>query len=734
MAQRSILKGDESVAVKLCSEVDFGHRAVVLLGQKTYHRQYLKQGQVIMTYCINPDCQNPANSDHAELCNSCGAQLLLKNRYRAIAPLGKGKLGKTFLAVDEDQPSHPPCVIKQFIDSDTKPNKNGAFQIYAEQLAEIGKHPQIPSLLASFEQEGKQYIIQEYIEGQNLEQELTEAGTFNESQIRQLLYDLLPAIDFVHSFNLIHRDIKPENIIRSQQTNRLVLVDFGTAETYNRFRQIQPGTVSGSAEYAAPEQTKGKAVIASDFYSLGLTCLHLLTGLSAFDLFDPKSETWVWRDYLKTPVSFQLGQILDKMVQRDWKLRYNRAETILKDLRKVSLPSLPVTQNTRLVTAISGATVALLSLLVTTRLPSPVPRTTITTEPVPYSVLEYQNQPPKYHSVKPDYSADNLPPMRTLATTSGPVWSVAVSPDGKTVASGSWDGTIQLWHVSIDNARIPIQTLAGHTGAVWSVAISSDGKFLASGSADQTVKIWDLQTGELLKTLKGHDAGVFSVAFSPDNSLVASGSFDKTIKLWNIDQNKSELYPKYFKGYSHNYAKGYTHRNYQSYSQGYLQQTLVGHTQEVQSVAFSPDGQTLASGSTDGTVKLWNVNTGKAFRTLSGHTDSVWSIAIAPDGKTLASGSWDRTVKLWDLETGALRRTLSGHSKQVYSVAFSPDGRTLASGDLNGTIKLWSTRSGCQKGTLKGHTDSVEISFSADGKTIISGGFDDTIKVWRLAP
>ncbi|WP_354636087.1 serine/threonine-protein kinase [Planktothricoides raciborskii] len=702
-----------------------------------------------MTYCINPDCQNPANSDHAELCQSCGSKLLLKNRYRAIAPLGKSKLGNTFLAIDQDQPSHPPCVIKQFIDSDAKPNKTGAFQIYAEQLAEIGKHPQIPSLLASFEQEGSQYIIQEYIEGQNLEQELTEAGTFNESQIRKLLYDLLPAIDFVHSFNLIHRDIKPENIIRSHQTNQLILVDFGTAETYNRFRQINPGTVTGSAEYAAPEQTKGKAVIASDFYSLGLTCLHLLTGLSAFDLFDPKSETWVWRDYLKTPVSLQLGQILDKMVQRDWKLRYNRAETILKDLRKVSLPSLPVTQNTRLVTAIGGATVALLSLLVTTRLPSPVPRTTITTEPVPYSVLEYHNQPPKDHSVKPYYSSDNLPPMRTLATTSGPVWSVAVSPNGKTIASGSWDGTIQLWHVSIDNARIPIQTLAGHTGAVWSVAISSDGKLLASGSADQTVKIWDLRTGELLKTLKGHDAGVFSVAFSPDNSLVASGSFDKTIKLWNIDQNKSEHYPESFKGYAHEYAKGYAHGSsqqysqqyyekysseYPEYSQGYLQQTLVGHTQEVQSVKFSPDGQTLASGSTDGTVKLWNVNTGKAFRTLSGHTDSVWSIAIAPDGKTLASGSWDRTVKLWNLETGELRRTLHGHAKQVYSVAFSPDGRTLASGDLNGTIKLWSTRNGCQKGTLKGHTDSVEIGFSADGTTMISGGFDDTIKMWRLDP
>jgi serine/threonine protein kinase len=237
-------------------------------------------------------------------------------------------MGSTFLAIDEDQPSQPPCTIKQFIDHDGDRNQDGSFHFLAEQLAEIGKHPQIPSLLASFEQEGCQYIVQEYIEGQNLEQELAEAGTFNEAQIRKLLDEILPVIDFVHSYNIIHRDIKPENIIRSQETNQLVLVDFGTAGIHTRFNHIKPGSITGSPEYAAPEQTKGKAVIASDFYSLGLTCLHLLTGLSAFDLFDIKSEVWVWRDYLKNPVSPQLGQILNKLVERDWKLRYNRVDRI----------------------------------------------------------------------------------------------------------------------------------------------------------------------------------------------------------------------------------------------------------------------------------------------------------------------------------------------------------------------------------------------------------------------
>lgn len=688
-----------------------------------------------MTYCINPDCQNPANAHQAEFCHSCGSKLLLKNRYRAIEPLAKGKLGGTFLAIDEDQPAQPPCVVKQFIDPDGDLNHSGSFQIYAEQLGEIGQHPQIPALLASFEQDGSQYIVQEYIEGLTLAQELGESGTFNESQIRKLFYELLPVIDFVHSFNIIHRDIKPENIIRSQKTNQLVLVDFGTAGIQARFNKIKPHEINGSAEYAAPEQTKGKAVLASDFYSFGLTCLHLLTGLSPFDLYDVESEVWAWRDYLKNPVSPQLGQVLDKLIQRDWKQRYNRTEAIFKDLKKVVLPKFALYEKTRLATAIGGATVALLSFVITSRVPSPAPQTGLKSLEVESPHTELQYQQPKLDRIKPYSSSSNMAPMRTLASTSGPVWSVAVSPDGKTIASGSWDGTIQLWKVSIDNARIPIQTLAGHSGAVWAVAMSSDGKLLASGSADRTIKIWNLQTGELLNTLKGHSAGVFSIAFSPDNSLLASGSFDKTIKLWNIDRGQSQKYRVYAHGHSRGYAHGYSYEYSHGYSQtSYPTRTLFGHTQEVQSVAFSPDGQTLASGSTDGTVKLWNVNTGKAYRTLSDHTDSVWSVAISPDGQTLASGSWDRTVKIWNLNTGEVKRTLRGHSKQVHSIAFSPDGRTIASGDLGGTIKLWSARSGCQKGTLKGHSDSVEISFPADGQTMISGSFDDTIKLWRLSP
>ena len=323
-----------------------------------------------MSYCLNPTCQNPQNQSDAELCQSCGSKLLLTNeqspsasRYRTIKPIAQGGFGRTFLAVDETKPPiFSQCVIKQSLPQNTAAEKSAQlFHQEAAQLETLGKHPQIPELIAHFEQEDRQYLVQEFIDGKNLAQELEQKGAFTETQIRQILNDLLPVLHFVHKSKVIHRDIKPANIIRRRLSpaplpalensyqpspfqKDIVLVDFGAAKKVTATGLPQTGTIIGSAAYTAPEQLMGKAVFASDIYSLGVTCIHLLTHIPPFDLFDSTEDSWAWRNYLKSAVSDDFGRILDTMLQSATNRRYNSASAVIRQLnpKPVYLEGAPV--------------------------------------------------------------------------------------------------------------------------------------------------------------------------------------------------------------------------------------------------------------------------------------------------------------------------------------------------------------------------------------------------------
>jgi len=201
----------------------------------------------------------------------------------------------------------------------------------AKHLAALGKHPQIPELFAYFDIEGQPYLVQQFIDGEDLQQELATAGTFNQAKIRELLLSLLPVLDFLHhqSPPVIHRDIKPANIIRRRSDGKLILVDFGAAKQATQTMLAKTGTVIGSPEYVAPEQARGKPAFASDLYSLGVTCIYLLTQVSPFELFDVSQDAWVWRDYLvDNPVDEWLGKVLDKMIANALGQRYQSAPAV----------------------------------------------------------------------------------------------------------------------------------------------------------------------------------------------------------------------------------------------------------------------------------------------------------------------------------------------------------------------------------------------------------------------
>jgi serine/threonine protein kinase len=285
-----------------------------------------------MRQCLNPDCLFP-NPDNFQYCQKCGNKLLLRERYIPKSILGQGGFGRTFLAIDEDKPSKPYCVIKQFLPqaqgTDSIEKASQLFSQEAQRLEELGKHPQIPELMAYFTSDNRQYLVQEFVKGETLQTELNKNGVFSEQQIRGLLRELLQILEFVHSQQVIHRDIKPENIIRSSD-NQLFLVDFGAAKIVKPQQRTATGTIIGSAEYCAPEQSMGKPLFISDLYSLGVTCLHLLTGVSPFDLYSPMEGEWVWRDYLNgNLVSDELGKILEKLASPIAKHRYQSVKQVV---------------------------------------------------------------------------------------------------------------------------------------------------------------------------------------------------------------------------------------------------------------------------------------------------------------------------------------------------------------------------------------------------------------------
>lgn len=307
-----------------------------------------------MTYCLNPDCpvHRRQNQPRSKYCITCGSKLLLKDLYRAIEPLGKGGFGRTFKAVNHGK-FNEPCLIKQLSLPRKLYQKSGDLSRYiqlfeqeARRLYEL-RHPQIPELISYFQEGGHLYLVQEFIDGKDLKDELESKEDFNEEQIRGFLLDLLPVLDFIHKQNIIHRDIKPENIIRRKNDGKLILIDFGVSKQILDPSLTQTGTKLGTPGYAPLEQRHGKACPASDLYSLGITCIRLLTGVQPYvdsyghihdDLYDPLEGRWLWREALpsRKKVSRELGQILDKLIEEYVKNRYKSASEPLKDLTKQS--------------------------------------------------------------------------------------------------------------------------------------------------------------------------------------------------------------------------------------------------------------------------------------------------------------------------------------------------------------------------------------------------------------
>ena len=655
-----------------------------------------------MSYCLNPDCPQPKNRSGSRFCEACGRSLLLGDRYRPLQMLGQGGFARTFLARDTayDPKIHgtlAQCVIKQFSPtlSNQREHRHAAdlFHQEADQLWALGELPQIPELYDYLEIDGEQYLIQEFIDGQTLEAELKAEGPFDELKVRHVLNSLLPVLQALHDRQIIHRDIKPTNILRRKEppaptqnpsaSGELVLVDFGASKYVTPELLSRTGTTIGSAAYAAPEQVMGKAVFASDIYSLGVTCIHLLTGLHPFDLYSVSENTWIWQDYRIHPVSDRLTDVLNKMLQRATRDRFHRADAVLEALHRSAGPIVRVS---RRVPTLSGNEASL----------------DVAVQPLKLAPTGTTRVPQTWDCVF------------TLTGHAGPVKAIAISPDGQLLASGSTDHSIKLWELG--DGRLlhtfpgrSLRFLSGHDAPVRALAFSGDGRTLISGSDDCTLKWWDLETRTFLQQTPEHGWSIASIAVSQNGRLVASGGGDGLVDLWELGSGTPIA-------------------------------RLQKHRDAISSLLLSPDGKTLISASDDSTIRLWDLEGDRIIRTLRGHNDRVSAVGISTNWLSLISASTDETIRFWDLSDGRVIDTFLAHRAGVTCLALAPNNRLLATGGEDNRIKLWNLtqddagrlrRTGERPLSLLSAWSVNAIAFSPDSRVLVSGSDDETIRIWQ---
>lgn len=696
-----------------------------------------------MSYCFYPQCPQPQNTVGSTVCKTCGSPLLLQGRYRGLYKLSGGGMSYTFLGVDEAA-DHFPCIIKQFSPQfQTQISVQKALELFhqeAVRLKQLGEHHQIPEFFNNFEQSHQFYLVEEFIAGETLTQELQNQTAFDESKIRAVLQDLLPVLEFIHQNHVIHRDLKPDNIIRRESDNKLVLVDFGIAKYSPNLGQPLTGTITGTIGYAPLEQIRGgKVYPASDLYSLGVTCIQLLTNVPPNELFDPYTGELIWRSYLearKTPVSEALGQVLDKLLQDLIKDRYQSATEVLQHLNTLEpsslysnpAPPLQVIINTELeVAKIQNSPINLNHFQ-----ENNLSESRWRSFPIP-SFL-HQSSYPNFSSTLTSSLCDSplnlltatrsnisLKNIRKLLGHSATVNAIAIGPKGYILASGGADQTIRLWNLKTGQQ---LHRFLGHQGSIQTLAISPNGRRLVSGSLDRTILAWNLHCHRLIDRFFSHSGSpyshrcgaVYAVAYSPDGRVIASGSADTTIKLWN--QRNSELLYRLDEHQDQVLCLRFPYPDCRYIC-----------TQE----KLHPESSLFASGAADGSIKLWQFGHFNSLCTLHDHTAGVYALAFSPDCNLLVSGSDDTTIKLWNIHTRELLRTLKGHNNRVCSVAVSPDGQWLASASLEGTVQLWSLPNpnvwGLPARTLWAYPP---VAFTPDSQMLVTGGKTGEILVWSL--
>ncbi len=674
-----------------------------------------------MVLCINPICPSPENSkgEITSYCLGCGSELLIDGCYRVTRLLSdKGGFGVVYEAINPQGESKILKILKQDLNEDSK-----AVSLFQQEAFVLGKieHAGIPKIEAYIHHhlaDGKMLhgIVMQKIEGLNLEQWIHQRQNQPIAQKRAIAWmrQLIDILTLVHAKGYFHRDIKPANIMLSP-SGQLVLIDFGTAREATHTYLAKVGSVQGvtsicSVGYTAPEQEKGFAVPQSDFYALGCTMIHLVTGKYPLDMYNPELDLLDWRSQAPD-ISEEFADLVDALISQkpsDRPLNCASILGILKEIERIdqTIPAHKRQAKRKLIKK---------SIQESARRPhSPILLTfgVIIAGVVGLSMgmairlsalggnLEDLGLPQTF------FRQNRLVPTRFLTGHTDAIQSLALSPNRQRLASASDDGMVKIWAIATERI-IPLYEFRDLAGWVRAVVFLSDQQVVTAG-LDKNIRIVDIASGKVIRTMRGHTNLINSLAIAPKADLLVSGSYDQNVNLWQI-------------------------------STGKLRRSLKGHTDKVLSVALSPDQKQVASASRDKTIKIWDVQTGKTLQTLGGANAGVNSeintVLFTPDGKQVISAGGDRLIRGWDIASGKQVFSLSTQEEEVSAIALTSDGKYLLSGgkDQTNSIRLWNLQTKSLLWNLTGHTDLVTtIILTPNNLRIVSGSQDKTLAVWEM--
>jgi len=636
-------------------------------------------------------------------------------RYQVDSLLGQGGMSAVYRASD---PNLRRMVAIKMIHPHLSENPNFVDR-FKEEAAAVARlrHPNIVQVY-DFNIDGDTYyMVMECLIGETLQARLKR---LNEAQ-RHMPYpevirfcsQLCEAVGYAHNHELIHRDIKPANIMLDLN-GQAILMDFGIVKIVGGEYHTATGATVGTAMYMSPEQIRSEKVDErSDIYSLGVTLYEMISGQTPYQadsaltlmmmvLNDPLPDL---RD-LRQGIPESLLAVVEKALAKDKEDRFQTMAEMAAALQRVQLPQASVAEVKTLVDDEQGEPGAV------PEAPGAGPAVSEASAAEPERVEASQREEQVVEAPPPkprqgDHRVSAVPTQQDQAIEAPLSVPQQAAPS-------------RVRGITRPNYRriLMVVAILLFVGAVAALGViylrSQKAPAVRLAPINQPPEEINSQTAQFVVSLGRWETGAYieELAFSPDGKMIGTA-------------NNRELL---------RFAKYRYYGGLWQVEPGRLQGYLPGHTQWVYSVAFSPDGQLLATASDDDRVILWQVSAGSLAREIETSLGGVTSVAFSPNNLLLAAGSWDGRAGLWQVSDGHLLRTLEGHEDSVKDVAFSPDGALLASGSDDNTIRLWQVSDGSLVHSLRAHTGPVNrLAFSTDGSLLASVSDDDTLSIWQVS-